>query len=108
MDEVVYPNLELEVKFNITQKDHSGYCYFPKDETVREYTETNYYPLLKLIKLGDVYTNRTVDLGNPKLYYYTPENTNKGKPLSFCCGTSYSIKSAKVIKKDNILDLLER
>lgn len=103
MKELIYPDLELEVTYEVVDRSHDGSCLNPTNEKEKRYTTIDFYPLLRSFKQSDIGHSRTIRLDHPKLCFYKLVPSS----MRVCCSETHSIRSARVVKKENVVDLLD-
>lgn len=90
---LIYDDYSLEVTYQVDNTDHDGDCGYPYNSVNKIYQDTVIYPLLKIFKQKDIDDRqKTIDLDNHKLIYYTIDNEGAS-----CCRTYRTIIKAKVI-----------
>lgn len=98
LEDIIYKDYEMQITYDLTRKEHDGYCSDHGEITERNYKNTVIYPLLKAFKNSDIDKRGNVSLLNQKLIYY---NTFRVESYH-CCGTSGRIVEACVIEKKEI------
>jgi hypothetical protein len=110
-DTSVYPEYLLKVTYNEKTNTHGGYCSDSYDSNTTYKKITRQFPLLKQFKMADL-DGTSVSPENAVLRKYYGDPNMSSVPMDKvyrdscdCCGITYEIESATVVKKSDLIVL---